>query len=132
MLTSFLNVIHVIVGLFLILVVLLQQGKGGGLGGLGGGAATQVFGGGGLTIQLASVLEKSSFMQPLSQHTTASVPLECSVGSAGTHGTARVGTRAADGRCLGWASAVDATRTITSGTQRAIPSTYHGSCRFVR
>lgn len=44
MLQSFLNVIHVFVCLFLILVVLLQQGKGGGLGGLGGGA-TQVFGG---------------------------------------------------------------------------------------
>lgn len=44
MLHSFLNVIHVFVCLFLILVVLLQQGKGGGLGGLGGGA-TQVFGG---------------------------------------------------------------------------------------
>lgn len=45
MLHSFLNVIHVFVCLFLILVVLLQQGKGGGLGGLGGAAATQVFGG---------------------------------------------------------------------------------------
>ena len=45
MLQSFLNVIHVFVCLFLILVVLLQQGKGGGLGGLGGAAATQVFGG---------------------------------------------------------------------------------------
>jgi preprotein translocase subunit SecG len=45
MLHSFLNVLHVIVALFLILVVLLQQGKGGGLGGLGGAGATQVFGG---------------------------------------------------------------------------------------
>jgi preprotein translocase subunit SecG len=45
MLQSFLNVVHVFVCLFLILVVLLQQGKGGGLGGMGGGAATQVFGG---------------------------------------------------------------------------------------
>ena len=44
MLHSLLNVLHVFVCLFLILVVLLQQGKGGGLGGLGGGA-TQVFGG---------------------------------------------------------------------------------------
>ncbi|NUP05110.1 MAG: preprotein translocase subunit SecG [Polyangiaceae bacterium] len=44
MLHSFLNVVHIFVCLFLILVVLLQQGKGGGLGGLGGGA-TQVFGG---------------------------------------------------------------------------------------
>ncbi len=46
MLTGFLTVIHIAVGLFLILVVLLQQGKGGGLGALGG-AGTQVFGGGG-------------------------------------------------------------------------------------
>lgn len=45
MLHTFLNVIHVFVCLFLIVVVLLQQGKGGGLSGLGGGAATQVFGG---------------------------------------------------------------------------------------
>jgi preprotein translocase subunit SecG len=45
MLHSFINVLHVIVALFLILVVLLQQGKGGGLGGLGGASATQVFGG---------------------------------------------------------------------------------------
>jgi preprotein translocase subunit SecG len=45
MLNTFLNVLHIFVCLFLILVVLLQQGKGGGLGGLGGGAATQVFGG---------------------------------------------------------------------------------------
>lgn len=44
MLHSFLNVLHVFVCFFLVLVVLLQQGKGGGLGGLGGGA-TQVFGG---------------------------------------------------------------------------------------
>jgi preprotein translocase subunit SecG len=47
MLVPILNVLHVVVSLFLILVVLLQQGKGGGLGGLGGAAATQVFGGGG-------------------------------------------------------------------------------------
>ncbi len=45
MLQTFLNVVHVFVCLFLILVVLLQQGRGGGLGGLGGAAATQVFGG---------------------------------------------------------------------------------------
>ncbi len=45
MLHSFLNVIHVFVCFFLILVVLLQQGKGGGLGGLGGASAAQVFGG---------------------------------------------------------------------------------------
>lgn len=46
MLTTFLNIVHVSVCLFLIFVVLLQQGKGGGMGAaLGGGAAQQVFGG---------------------------------------------------------------------------------------
>ncbi|MDI1451153.1 preprotein translocase subunit SecG [Polyangium sp. 6x1] len=44
MLTTLLNVIHVIVCIFLILVVLLQQGRGGGLGSAFGGGA-QVFGG---------------------------------------------------------------------------------------
>ncbi|HVK70642.1 MAG TPA: preprotein translocase subunit SecG [Polyangium sp.] len=44
MLTTLLNVIHVIVCIFLILVVLLQQGRGGGLGSSFGGS-TQVFGG---------------------------------------------------------------------------------------
>jgi preprotein translocase subunit SecG len=45
MLNSILNVIHVLVCLFLILVVLLQQSKGGGLSGALGGSAAQVFGG---------------------------------------------------------------------------------------
>ncbi|MFO0760146.1 MAG: preprotein translocase subunit SecG [Byssovorax sp.] len=45
MLQTFLNVIHVFVCLFLILVVLLQQGRGGGMGGALGGATAQVFGG---------------------------------------------------------------------------------------
>jgi preprotein translocase subunit SecG len=44
MLITILNVIHVVVCLFLILVVLLQQGRGGGLAAMGGGGA-QVFGG---------------------------------------------------------------------------------------
>lgn len=44
MLQTFVNVIHVLVCVFLILVVLLQQGKGGGLGALSG-ATAQVFGG---------------------------------------------------------------------------------------
>jgi preprotein translocase subunit SecG len=44
MLQTFVNVIHVLVCVFLILVVLLQQGKGGGLGAMGG-ATAQVFGG---------------------------------------------------------------------------------------
>jgi preprotein translocase subunit SecG len=42
------DIVHVIVCLFLVLVVLLQQGKGGGIGSaFGGGTAAQVFGGGG-------------------------------------------------------------------------------------
>ncbi len=46
MLTTFLNIVHVFVCLFLIFVVLLQQGRGGGMGAaFGGGAAQQVFGG---------------------------------------------------------------------------------------
>ena len=46
MLATFLTVIHVVACVFLILVVLLQQGKGGGLSAMGGGGA-QVFGGSG-------------------------------------------------------------------------------------
>ena len=46
MLTVLLQIVHVFVCLFLMLVVLLQQGKGGGMGtALGGGATQQVFGG---------------------------------------------------------------------------------------
>ena len=46
MLTTLLEFIHVSVCLFLMLVVLLQQGKGGGMGAaFGGGATAQVFGG---------------------------------------------------------------------------------------
>jgi preprotein translocase subunit SecG len=44
MLSTILSVFHVIACVFLILVVLLQQGKAGGLGALGG-ASQQVFGG---------------------------------------------------------------------------------------
>jgi preprotein translocase subunit SecG len=43
--TTFLSILHVFVCLFLILVVLLQQGRGGGLGSAFGGASQQVFGG---------------------------------------------------------------------------------------
>jgi preprotein translocase subunit SecG len=46
MLATFLTVIHVVACVFLILVVLLQQGTGGGLSAMGGGGA-QVFGGSG-------------------------------------------------------------------------------------
>jgi preprotein translocase subunit SecG len=45
MLATILNILHVFVCLFLILVVLLQQGRGGGLGSAFGGATAQVFGG---------------------------------------------------------------------------------------
>lgn len=42
---TILSILHVLVCLFLILVVLLQQGRGGGLGSAFGGASQQVFGG---------------------------------------------------------------------------------------
>ncbi|MDP9001869.1 MAG: preprotein translocase subunit SecG [Myxococcota bacterium] len=46
MLTTLLEIIHISVCLFLMLVVLLQQGKGGGMGAaFGGGTTQQVFGG---------------------------------------------------------------------------------------
>src|SRR5271165_4335420 len=46
MIVTLLDVLHIAVCLFLMLVVLLQQGKGGGMGAaFGGGAAQQVFGG---------------------------------------------------------------------------------------
>jgi preprotein translocase subunit SecG len=43
--TTLLSILHVFVCMFLILVVLLQQGRGGGLGSAFGGASQQVFGG---------------------------------------------------------------------------------------
>jgi preprotein translocase subunit SecG len=47
-LVTLIYIVHVFVCLFLMLVVLLQQGKGGGMGAaFGGGAAAQVFGGSG-------------------------------------------------------------------------------------
>jgi preprotein translocase subunit SecG len=45
MLTTLLDIIHIAVCMFLMLVVLLQQGKGGGMGAAFGGGAQQVFGG---------------------------------------------------------------------------------------
>ncbi len=45
MIQTLLNVLHVFVCFFLILVVLLQQGRGGGLGSAFGGATAQVIGG---------------------------------------------------------------------------------------
>jgi len=43
--STFLAIVHVFVCMFLILVLLLQQGRGGGLGSAFGGASQQVFGG---------------------------------------------------------------------------------------
>jgi preprotein translocase subunit SecG len=46
MITTLLDIVHIGVCAFLMLVVLLQQGKGGGMGAaFGGGATQQVFGG---------------------------------------------------------------------------------------
>src|SRR5271170_3179730 len=45
MVITLLDILHIFVCLFLMLVVLLQQGKGGGMGAAFGGSATQVFGG---------------------------------------------------------------------------------------
>src|SRR5271169_3815047 len=46
MITALLDIVHIFVCAFLMLVVLLQQGKGGGMGAaFGGGATAQVFGG---------------------------------------------------------------------------------------
>jgi preprotein translocase subunit SecG len=46
MITTLLDIVHICVCAFLMLVVLLQQGKGGGMGAaFGGGATQQVFGG---------------------------------------------------------------------------------------
>ncbi len=46
MVTTLLDIVHISVCVFLMLVVLLQQGKGGGMGAaFGGGATQQVFGG---------------------------------------------------------------------------------------
>lgn len=45
MLHSIINVFHIIICLFLILVILVQQSRGGGLSGALGAGSTQVFGG---------------------------------------------------------------------------------------
>jgi preprotein translocase subunit SecG len=46
MITTLLDIVHISVCMFLMLVVLLQQGKSGGMGAaFGGGATQQVFGG---------------------------------------------------------------------------------------
>jgi len=62
MLTTLVQVIHVIVCLFLILVILLQAGKGGGMGAAFGGAGTQtVFGGRGAATFLSKVTAVMAF-----------------------------------------------------------------------
>ena len=45
MITTLLDIVHTFVCVFLMLVVLLQQGKGGGMGAAFGGSTAQVFGG---------------------------------------------------------------------------------------
>lgn len=45
MLHSIINVLHILICLFLILVILVQQSRGGGLSGSLGAGSTQVFGG---------------------------------------------------------------------------------------
>lgn len=52
---TLITVIHVIVGIFLILVVLLQGGKGAGLGAAFGGSSQTVFGASGATSFLAKL-----------------------------------------------------------------------------
>jgi len=48
MFVTLIDIVHILVCVFLMLVVLLQQGKGGGMGAaFGGGTAGQVFGGSG-------------------------------------------------------------------------------------
>ncbi|MBK6695697.1 MAG: preprotein translocase subunit SecG [Myxococcales bacterium] len=62
---TLLQIVHVITSLFLVLVVLLQQGKGGGLGAaFGGGATAQVFGGRGAgnVLTRATAISASIFM----------------------------------------------------------------------
>lgn len=62
---TLLQIVHVITSVFLILVVLLQQGKGGGLGAaFGGGATAQVFGGRGAgnVLTRATAISASIFM----------------------------------------------------------------------
>jgi preprotein translocase subunit SecG len=70
MLNTLLSIVHVSACIFLILVVLLQQGKSGGLGSaFGGGASQQVFGGrgaGNLLTRLTSVFAAVFMLTSLS------------------------------------------------------------------
>lgn len=52
---TLITVLHVIVGIFLILVVLLQSGKGAGLGAAFGGSSQTIFGASGATSFLAKL-----------------------------------------------------------------------------
>ena len=65
MLTTFIDILHVLCCLILMFVVLLQQGKGGGMGAaFGGGATAQVFGGRGAgnILTRATALTAAGFM----------------------------------------------------------------------
>ena len=59
--TIFITIIHVFVCLFLVFVVLLQQGRGGGIGAAFGGASQQVFGGAGAGNFLTKLTEGFGF-----------------------------------------------------------------------
>jgi preprotein translocase subunit SecG len=58
---TFFSIIHILVCVFLVLVILLQQGRGGGLGSAFGGTGQQVFGGAGATNFLAQLTEWAAF-----------------------------------------------------------------------
>lgn len=59
--TIFITIIHVFICLFLIFVILLQQGRGGGIGAAFGGASQQVFGGAGAGNFLTRLTEGFGF-----------------------------------------------------------------------
>lgn len=59
--TILVTIIHVFVCVFLILVILLQQGRGGGMGAAFGGASQQVFGGAGAGNFLTKLTEVCAF-----------------------------------------------------------------------
>lgn len=59
--TILVTIVHVFVCVFLILVILLQQGRGGGMGAAFGGASQQVFGGAGAGNFLTKLTEVCAF-----------------------------------------------------------------------
>lgn len=60
-LDSLITILHILVCLFLVLVILLQQGRGGGMGAAFGGASQQVFGGAGAGNFLTKLTEAAAF-----------------------------------------------------------------------